>query len=273
MSLLRSVTLGQYVPGASLAHRLDPRAKLGILAIGTASTFTCQHVVPALLPGAAAIVGAGAAGLRMRWFVSGLRAVVPLVALSLLANALFGQGEDVIARLGPIAVTRESLQHGLLMSARLLSLYLLTSLFTLTTSPVRLTDALESILSPFRRIGLPTSDLSTAVSIALRFIPTLADHADKIMKAQISRGARLNEGRLLSRARALVPVLVPLFVQAFHAAEALAEAMESRCYRGVGRTRLCEIRGSGIDLIAVWGVGALALALSAFDGLRWPGGP
>lgn len=271
MQLLRSVTLGQYVPGDSVVHRLDPRARLGVLLIGMVTIFACHHLLAVALVGFGAVAAAALAGISVRWFLSGLRTVALLVAVTLIANMLFGRTDGPTVVVGGLTVSLEALQHGLLMSVRLISLFLLTSLFTLTTSPIRLTDALESVLSPLRLIGVRTSDISMMVSIALRFIPTLVDTTERIMKAQLSRGARFNEGSLVSRSRAMIPVLVPLFVQAFHAADVLAEAMEARCYRGgVGRTRLVTLRCGLSDLTAVALCGALALALCTVDARPWP---
>lgn len=271
MQLLRSVTLGQFVPGDSVVHRLDPRARLGVLLIGMVTIFSCHHLLAVAMVGCGATAVAAIAGISVRWFLSGLRTVALLVAITLVANVLFGRADGPTATVGGFAVSMEALRHGLLMSARLISLFLLTSLFTLTTSPIRLTDALESVLSPLRLVGIRTSDLSMMVSIALRFIPTLVDTTERIMKAQLSRGARFNEGSLASRSRAMIPVLVPLFVQAFHAADVLAEAMEARCYRGgVGRTRLVTLRCGPADLGAVALCGAVALALCLVDAQPWP---
>lgn len=271
MQMLRTVTIGQFVPGVSLVHRLDPRAKLGMLVMGMVSIFTCQHLVPVAAAGALSVVGAVASGISARWFLSGLRSVGLLVAVTLVANVIFGRGDAPLTQVGPLTLSTPALQHGLMMSLRLVSLFLMTSLFTLTTSPIRLTDALESILWPVRAVGLRTADLSMTMSIALRFVPTLVDTTERIMKAQLSRGARFNEGNLLSRARAMLPVLVPLFVQAFQAADALAEAMEARCYRGgEGRTRLVVLSTTAADLGGVIVCGLLALGLSWLDARPWP---
>lgn len=271
MQLLHSVTLGQFVPGDSVVHRLDPRARLGVLIIGMVAIFSCHHLFSVALVGMAAVAAAALAGISVRWFLSGLRTVALLVAVTLVANVMFGRADGPTVAVGGFAVSSEAMRHGLLMSLRLVSLFLLTSLFTLTTSPIRLTDALESVLSPLRLVGVRTSDLSMMVSIALRFIPTLIDTTERIMKAQLSRGARFNEGSLMSRSRAMIPVLVPLFVQAFHAADVLAEAMEARCYRGgQGRTRLVTLRCGLGDLAAVSLCGLLALSLGALDAQAWP---
>ena len=271
MQLLRSVTLGQFVPGDSIVHRLDPRARLGILVVGTVTIFSCHHLAPVVCVGIATVGAAERAGLSVRWFLSGLRAVALLLAITLVANVLFARGGGPSVLMGGVAISIDALHHGLLMSLRLVCLFLMTSLFTLTTSPIRLTDALESVLSPLRLLGVRTDQLSMMLSIALRFIPTLVETTERILKAQLSRGARFDEGSLASRSRAMIPVLVPLFVQAFHAADVLAEAMEARCYRGgEGRTRLVSLRCGAPDLVAVLLAGLLAIGLRAMDAHPWP---
>lgn len=272
MEFLRNVTLGQYVPGTSIVHRLDPRVKLGVLLIGMTVVFSCQHLVPLALFAVLCVLAAVPARIPVPYFLGGLRSVVLLVSVTLVFNALFVQGGTPLLRVGPVTLGSEGLHVALLMSARLVLLYLMTSLFTLTTSPIRLTDALESVLYPLRLVGLRTAELSMMVSIALRFIPTLVETTEKIMKAQLSRGARFNEGSTLSRTRALLPVLVPLFIQAFHAADALAEAMEARCYRGgAGRTRLVTLAAGAVDLGAVVVAGAAGMAVLCLDFLPWRG--
>lgn len=266
MELLRNVTIGQFVPGDSVVHRLDARTRMGVLLIGMVTAFTCQHLVPLLIIGVLTVVIAAVARISPRYFLAGLRSIALLVGVTLFFNAFFVRGGTPVVSVGGFTIGSEGLRISLLMSGRLVLLYLMTSLFTLTTSPIRLTDALESVLAPLRMIGVRTAELSMMVSIALRFIPTLVDTTDKIMKAQLSRGARFDEGNLLSRTRALVPVLVPLFIQAFHAADALAEAMEARCYRGGdGRTKLVVQCATANDLCAVLLAGVAALAIAQLD--------
>jgi energy-coupling factor transport system permease protein len=155
---------------------------------------------------------------------------------------LFTKGE-VLFSLGPISITKEGISQSVFMALRLILLIVGTSLLTLTTSPIALTDGIESLLSPFRKIGLPSHELAMMMTIALRFIPTLLEETDKIMKAQMARGADFESGNILNRAKSLVPLLVPLFINAFRRADELATAMEARCYRGgEGRTRLNELK-------------------------------
>lgn len=273
MELLRHVTLGQFVPGNSFVHRLDPRAKLGVLTVGMAVTFSCQHLVPLIVLGLITVSMASSASLSVFYLLAGLRSISLLIVATFLFNVFFIHGGHPIFDVGDFAVTSDGLHIALLLSGRLVLLCLMTSLFTLTTSPIRLTDALESVLSPLRSVGVRTAELSMMVSIALRFIPTLVDTTEKIMKAQLSRGARFDEGNVVSRTRGMVPVLVPLFVQAFHAADTLAEAMEARCYRGgETRTRLVELRAGVRDLCAIGVAGVASGAVLWLDFLPcWRG--
>lgn len=266
MELLRHVTLGQFVPGHSIVHRLDARVKLGLLVIGMATIFSCQHIVPLCIFGGICVGAVACARIRVRYFLAGLRTISLLIAVTFLFNLAFIRGGTPLLSIGGWSVDREGLHVAGLLTARVILLFLTTSLFTLTTSPIRLTDALESLTSGLRLVGVRTAELSMTVSIALRFIPTLVDTTEKIMKAQLSRGARFDEGSVLSRAQAMVSVLVPLFVQALHAADVLAEAMEARCYRGgMGRTRLVTLSAEGKDIVAVLLCGVAAIGLLVLD--------
>ena len=213
---------------------------------------------------AVALLGLGmAARLPAGYMLRGLRLVWVLALLTFLFNATLTPGTP-LAGLPKVPLTLEGLQRGGGMALRLFLLVLATSLLSLTTSPILLTDAVEKLLSPFRILGLPTHELAMVSTIALRFVPTLALETERIMKAQTARGARLDRGGFLTRARALVPVLVPLFVSAFRHAEDLAVAMEARCYQGgEGRTRLRELRFRAAD---AWGT---LLGLAFLAGLVW----
>ncbi|HXE72041.1 MAG TPA: energy-coupling factor transporter transmembrane protein EcfT [Candidatus Nitrosotenuis sp.] len=260
------MTLGQFVPRDSALHRLDPRAKLLGLAAAVAVLFFLESWETLAL--AALLVAWLGALSRLPWgyLVRGLRAVWVLALLTLVFNACFGPGTRLEGAEG-LPVTAEGLRRGGLLAARLLLLVALTSLLTLTTSPIALTDGVEKLLTPLRWVGLPSHDLAMVTTIALRFVPTLALEAEKIMKAQMARGAAIDQGGPLRRARAMVPVLVPLFVSAFRHAEDLAVAMEARCYRGGrGRTRLRQLRMGAADWLALlfW-----LAALGGLVSLRW----
>jgi energy-coupling factor transport system permease protein len=264
MDLLRSFAFGQYVPVDSPVHRLDPRTKIlatfvlviAIFAVSPAVSRARQTfqglAVLTLFLAAAVVAGRIAPGYIFR----SLRPVWWLVAFALVFQLLFGEsgGHPVFHR-GPIVITRENLILSVFSSYRIILLIVATSLMTFTTSPVELTDGLERLLRPFRRVGVPAHELALMMTIALRFIPTLLEETDKIMKAQMARGAEFSQGSLVRRVRALTPLLVPLFVGAFRRADALALAMEARCYRGgEGRTRMKELKIRPRDYVAMTAV-------------------
>ncbi len=236
--MLREVTIGQYYPVDSVLHRLDPRVKL----LGTVLFLISLFIVKSwIMYGIAALVLAVLIKLSrvpFRFMTRGLKSIVFLLLLSVSFNLFLTPGET-IAQFWILKVTREGLRIALMMGARLILLVLGSSLMTLTTTPNQLTDGLEKGLGALKRIGVPVHEISMMMSIALRFIPILIEETDKIMKAQQARGADFESGSLLQRARAMVPILVPLFISAFRRANDLAMAMEARCYRGgEGRTKM-----------------------------------
>jgi energy-coupling factor transport system permease protein len=220
---------------------------------------------PALAVGAG-VAAAALAVSRVPWRLAarGLSAVALLLAFTLLANALRWRPEEALLRIGPLAVDGPGLARGAFFSARIVLLVLGTTLVTLTTSPVALTDALARLMRPLARVRVPVDDIAMMLSIALRFIPTTAEEAEKIVVAQTARGARFDTGGPLRRAKAWTPVLIPLFVRLFRRADDLAIAMESRCYRGEGRTRLHESHMATAD----WAVLIVAVML-AVVGVAW----
>ncbi|MDZ4179240.1 MAG: energy-coupling factor transporter transmembrane component T [Coriobacteriia bacterium] len=248
------VPFGQYVPVDSPVHALEARTKMVITAAFTVLLFSVSGFSGLA---AAAICIATAVALSrvpVRLVARGLRAIVFLLAFTLLAHALRWQPATVaLLRLGPLAIDGAGLLTGLFFSARIVLLVIGTSLVTLTTSPVEIADGLSRIMRPLERIGVPVGELAMMLTIALRFIPTTAEEAERIIVAQMSRGARFDRGGPVARARAYVPVLVPLFVGLFRRADHLATAMEARCYRGgVGRTQLHESRLTGRDWILMF---------------------
>jgi energy-coupling factor transport system permease protein len=270
MDLLRGFAFGQYVPVDSSVHRLDPRAKvLATLALVVAmfavGTFRGLGVLTVFLAAAIA-VGRISPG----YVVRGLRPVFWLLVIAVALQVLFGEsGGHAVFHRGPIVITRENLLLGAFYGYRLMLLVVATTLMTFTTSPVELTDAIERLLRPFRAIGVPAHELALMMTIALRFIPTLLEETEKIMKAQMARGAEFTQGSLLRRARSLVPLLVPLFVGAFRRADALALAMEARGYRGgEHRTRMTELEMHARDYVALATVG-LAIAVSLLPSGPW----
>lgn len=245
------VTIGQYYPGNSLLHRLDPRVKITGVFLLSVAIF-----LPRAWPGylatvlfTLAMVALGQVPLKQ--IFRGLRPILIFLVITALFNLFLTPGEELF-RIGPLVATREGLRLVGVTSTRLILLVTIASILTLTTSPIRLTDGLEMMLRPLRPIGVPAHELALMMTIALRFIPTLAEEADRIMRAQQARGASFATGSLVSRVRSLVPVLVPLFVAAFRRADELATAMEARGYRGgEGRTRMKELTFTARDAVAL----------------------
>jgi len=259
------VPFGQYVPGDSEVHAADARAKLGIAAAFTAALFSFDSWF-GLLAGTAAVCAAiGASGIPWRLAMRGVRPVMWLTLFTVAANALRWQSTDALVQLGPLSIDGPGLARGAFFAIRIVLLVLGTSLVTLTTSPVALTDALSSLMRPLGVVRFPVDDVAMMLSIALRFVPTTAEEAEKIVVAQTARGARFDVGGPVRRARAWVPVLVPLFVRLFRRADDLAVAMESRCYTGRGRTRLRQ----QVMRVSDWLALALAVAACVAAGLIW----
>ncbi|MDP2234786.1 MAG: energy-coupling factor transporter transmembrane component T [Actinomycetota bacterium] len=236
------VPFGQYVPIDSPVHRLEPRAKMGLVAAFTAMLFMVQGFGGLAVASAFATLAVALSRVPLRLVARGLKAVSFLLVFTVLAHALrWNPATVALVRLGPLAIDEPGLQTGLFFAIRIVLLVMGTSLLTLTTSPVQLTDGLERLMHPLERVRFPSGDVAMMLTVALRFIPTTAEEAEKIIVAQTARGASFGEGGPLRRAKAYVPVLVPLFVNLFRRADDLATAMESRCYRGgEGRTRLHE---------------------------------
>lgn len=254
MELTRYVTIGQYIPRESAVHRLDPRSKIAAVTILMVAIFVVRDFGGYALLTAFLLAVIGLSQIPLGYVLRGLRPILFLLALTVILNMFFSgvSGGTVAFRLGPLVATREGIMRALFIGYRLIELVAVTSLLTFTTSPVELTDGIERILRPFRRLGVPAHELAMMMTIALRFIPTLLEETEKIMKAQMARGAVFDRGGALRRARALVPVLVPLFVSAFRRADELALAMEARCYRGgEQRTRMKELRFARRDGVAL----------------------
>ena len=247
--MLKDITIGQYFPGDSVVHKLDPRIKIIIVGLFIASLFFIDSFIPYIF--ILAFIGTviKVANLPLKFILKGIRPLVFIILITLAINVFMTKGE-VLFEIGPLTVTKEGLSTAVFMALRLIFLITGTSLLTLTTSPIALTDGIEKLLSPFKKIGLPAHELAMMMTIALRFIPTLLEETDKIMKAQMARGADFESGNILNRAKNLVPLLVPLFINAFRRADELATAMEARCYRGGdNRTRLNELKLKKSDFI------------------------
>ncbi len=234
------VPFGQYVPGTSAIHRLDGRVKLGLVVAYVAVLFGSDSWWGLTAALTAALVAVLISRVPIRLALRGLRPVAWLLVFTLIANSLRLDAEGTLVSIGRLGVDPQGLQDGCYFAVRIVALVLGTSILTLTTSPITLTDALTRIMAPLRHVRVPVDDIAMMFSISLRFIPTTAEEAEKIVVAQTARGAVFDEGGPVKRARAWVPVLVPLFVNLFRRADDLALAMESRCYTGSRRTRLHE---------------------------------
>ena len=266
--MLNNITIGQFFPGNSLLHRMDPRAKIigttiFVVAIFLSNTPLAYGIVAAFTIGAMLL---SRLPLRLMW-----NAIKPLwiIIVFTMGIHIFTTPGNSIISYGIINITDNGLAMGLQMAARLVFLILFSSLLTYTTSPIRLTDGIEHLLNPFRRIGVPAHELAMMMTIALRFIPTLLDETDRIMKAQSARGADFVTGSIIQRAKNMVPLLVPLFISAFRRADELAIAMEARCYRGgVNRTRMKELSITWVDYV---GLGAVFIVTAILLILWWLG--
>lgn len=237
---MKSIPFGQYVPVESPVHRLESRAKMGLVAAYTALLFSTTSFWGLAMAAAFTAVGIGLARVPLRLALRGLKAISFLLVFTLAAHALrWNPATVTLLRIGPVGIDGPGLLTGTFFALRVILLVAGTSLLTLTTSPVELTDGLERLMRPLARVGVPVGELAMMLTIALRFIPTTAEEAEKIVMAQTARGARFDSGGPITRAKAYVPVLVPLFVGLFRRADELATAMEARCYHGgPNRTRL-----------------------------------
>ena len=245
--MLRDITLGQYYPADSVIHKLDPRLKLFATLIYIISLF-CFKGIAALLAATAFLFAViKTSKVPFRFMVKGLKAIMVLMFITALFNLFLTPGEPIV-QLWIFKITAEGAQNAVLMAIRLTYLILGTSIMTLTTTPNQLTDGLEKSLMPLSKIGIPVHAIAMMMSIALRFIPILVEETDKIMKAQMARGADFESGNLVQKAKAMIPLLVPLFISAFRRATDLAMAMEARCYRGgEGRTKMKPLQYSQKD--------------------------
>lgn len=248
---MKDITIGQYYPGQSQVHKMDPRMKIA-LSIGFMVIIFFAKSYPAYAAaGAFVIVSALLARIPLKFMLKTIKPLVFLLVITFIFNLFLTPGPTILFEFSFIRVTLEGVDQAFKLALRLIFLVMGTSLMTLTTSPVQLTDGLEALMKPLSIIRFPAHELAMMMSIALRFIPTLMEEANRIMKAQTARGADFESGKLMQRAKAMVPLLVPLFISAFRRADELAMAMEARCYRGGGhRTRMNELHMHLRDLWA-----------------------
>ena len=260
--MIKDITIGQYFPGHSPVHRMDPRMKLILTIFYIVILFVVSNpfgFIPAVLFLGFAY---GVSKIPIKMIAKSIKPILPIIIFTGVLNLLFIDGENVLFAAGPIHITVQGIYTSVKMALRLVLLIAGTSLMTYTTSPISLTDAIEQLLSPLKKVHFPAHELAMMMSIALRFIPTLVEETDKIMSAQKARGADMESGGLIQRAKALIPIMIPLFISAFRRAEELALAMECRCYRGgEGRTRMKQLCYTGVDFAALGVVTGLLLVI------------
>ncbi|MGC2873651.1 energy-coupling factor transporter transmembrane protein EcfT [Ihubacter sp. mB4P-1] len=248
--MIRDITLGQYYGSTSLIHRLDPRLKIIGTLVFIAALFVANDFIGMAICASVLALAVKLSKVPLTFILRGLKPILILVIFTFCLNIFMMDGH-ILWQWGFLKVTAEGLYQAIFMAIRLILLIIGSSLLTLTTKPISLTDGIERLLRPLTAIGVPAHEIAMMMSIALRFIPTLLEETDKIMKAQQARGADFESGNLLARAKSLVPILVPLFVSAFRIASDLAMAMEARCYRGgKGRTRMHQMRFTRADMAA-----------------------
>ena len=249
--MLKDITLGQFFPGKSPIHRMDPRTKLILTVVYIVALFLANNWLSYLVMMVFLVSCIKISAIPPKAIVRGMKPLVFILIFTAILNLFYTDGGIVLVRLGSLAITTEGLKRAFFMIWRILMLISGTFLLTYTTSPISLTDGLESLMNPLKKLHVPVHELAMMMSIALRFIPTLIEETDKIMNAQKARGADFENGSIIDRAKALVPVLVPLFISAFRRADELATAMECRCYQGgEGRTKMKLLRFSRVDIQA-----------------------
>lgn len=249
--MLKDITIGQYFPGDTAIHRMDPRTKILCVLLFIVALFTCKGVCSYLLALVFLFAAVRISKIRLKTILKGVKPLIIIIAFTAILNMFYTPGNEIF-HIWKLTLTDAGLKNAVFMITRIVMLVTGTFLLTYTTSPITLTDGLERLLGPLKKLHVPVHELAMIMSIALRFIPTLIEETDKIMSAQKARGADFETGNLLQKAKALIPVLVPLFVSAFRRADELATAMECRCYTGGnGRTRLSPLKWHRLDTIGL----------------------
>ncbi len=266
--MIRDITLGQYFPGNTVLHRLDPRAKILLTILYIAVIFLAKNLLAFAAVIVSAVLLVALSKISPRTILRSMKPLIFVLAFTTFFNIFWTEGETLLLEFWKIRIYLEGIVYAFMMILRISALLVGTTvLLTYTTSPIMLTDALEQLLAPLGKLKLPVHEFSMMMTIALRFIPTLIEETDKIMSAQKARGADFSTGSLTDRAKALIPILIPLFISAFRRADDLATAMECRCYRGGdGRTRMTALKYKGIDIAAfiiMIAFGALLIGLNA----------
>lgn len=248
--MIRDITLGQYYPGQSAIHRLDARTKIIATLAYIVELFVVNNFWGFLLAGACLFIVIGISRVPLKFIFRGLTAVFLIILFTFVINLFMVDGR-VLWKIGALTITYEGVRRAFFMAVRLVLLIIGSSILTLCSKPIELTDGLEKLLRPLSKIGVPSHEIALMMTIALRFIPTLMEETDKIIKAQQARGADFESGNIIQRAKSLIPILIPLFISSFRIAQELALAMEARCYNGgEGRTRMNEIKFAKGDAFA-----------------------
>lgn len=263
--MMENMIFGRFVPIDSFIHRMDPRSKLLLVFLFVCIVFLANNTITYLLLGIFTIFMLTLSKVPFRFLYAGLKPVIFLVIFTLLLHLFLTKEGNLLVKLGWIEIYDEGLRQGIFISLRFFYLILITSLLTLTTTPIEITDGLETLLEPLKKIKFPVHEMALMMSISLRFIPTLMQETDKIMKAQMARGVEFTSGPIKDRLKAIVPLLIPLFVSSFKRAEELAIAMEARGYRGgEGRTKYRELTWSYIDTLILALMAILTILLFLF---------
>ncbi|MBG9810238.1 cobalt ABC transporter permease [Bacillus endophyticus] len=250
--MMNNMIIGQYVPGDSFIHRMDPRAKLIIVFFYVAVIFLANNIVSYSIIGLFAILAVLVSRVPIYFIIKGLKPILFIIIFTFLLHIFMTREGEVMADIGFLKIYEGGVIQGIYISLRFLFLILLTTLLTLTTTPIEVTDGMETLLHPLKKVRFPVHELALMMSISLRFIPTLMDETDKILKAQTARGVDFSSGPIKDRLKAVVPLLIPLFISAFKRAEELATAMEARGYQGgEGRTKYRQLSWGSIDTMAL----------------------
>ena len=259
--MLKDITLGQYFPGTTVAHKLDPRTKILLVVLYIVALFCAKGVLSYALMALCLAVCVRISKVGIKQLVRGLKPVLFIIIFTGILNLFFTPGDRYLVEVGFLRISDTGLKNAVFMVLRVMMLIMGAFLMTYTTSPISLTDGLERLLNGLKKLHVPVHELAMMMSIALRFIPTLIEETDKIMSAQKARGADFESGNIIQKAKALIPILVPLFISAFRRADELATAMECRCYQGgEGRTKMKLLHYHREDFLS-YGVGAALVAV------------
>lgn len=263
--MIRDIALGQYIPGDSLVHRMDPRVKIVLVFLFIVFLFVAQNFVSLLLLVVSVAVCILLSGVPVRHYIKSVKAILFIVLFTSVLNLFYGGGETLL-KIGFMEIKSGGVSNAIFIAVRIISLILLSAVLTFTTSPTSLTDAIERLMKPLKVFHIQVHEIAMMMTIALRFVPTLLEETEKIMAAQKARGADMESGGLVQRIKALIPVLIPLFVSAFRRAFDLATAMESRCYNGgSGRTKMKVLKLGRVDFTSI---ALCVLFLAAFIALN-----